>query len=349
MSVLQTIDGDTVLTPEQQAEVCLVGGSSHPELASAIAASMGIELGRVSLTQFPNGEQGVQFLESVRERRVFIVQTGGSLPRSELHPQGFSIDNGIWQSFLLADAAERASAREVTIVAPCLPYARQDRKTKGREPISSAVALRLMRASGVHRIVTVDLHAQQTQSVFNGPFDHLTATELLAQSVLDAGFSGRLMVVAPDATGLKAADKFNDVLKLDGADFVRKRRSKTGDTIHGEAPDGVEGAICIAPDDMIDTGGTVAGAARAMKKKGAKAVIAVATHPILSGPAIDRLRGPLIDLLVVTDTLPLDRAKKALGEKLVVVPVASLIGKALMEIAAGGSVSQLFNGSTAMR
>ncbi len=323
--------------------VYVVTGTVHPDLASATAKAMGIELGPVNRKRFANSELYVQYRNSVRGKHVIIIQTFAHDYKRHL-----SVNDALMETVLLIDAAYRSSAREITVVIPYLGYSRQDRKAKGREPISAAVVTSMLEQAGAHRLVTIDVHSPQIQGTFHGPFDHLVAERLILEG-LKAEMGDRdpelFAVVSPDTGRAKDSERAADILGVRLRHLQKTRDSQdSGKLVRPKRLQGVDGRICFMNDDMIDTAGTLITAAETMRQSGAIGVIASATHALLSDPALERLQSDAIDKLIVTDSVPVDYAKKVLGDKLTVLPVAPMIATALHEIATGGSVSELFGG-----
>lgn len=329
------------LSPEQKNSITVVGGSAYPEQADDIAEAMGLAAESIELRQFPSGELYARFESSVRRKHVLAIQTGVSRP-------GFSVNDSLAQLELMIDAAKRADAERVTAVMPHFPYGRQDRKAKPREPISAAVVVRVLQALGANRLLSVDLHSPQTQAVFNGPFDHLTAEPMIRHELKTATADlaeGEVCVVAPDEGRAKEARSYARELDADICYLPKDRdRNDTSRIIRPDNVEGVSGRTCVLVDDMIDTAGTLVSAVDLLEKAGAHKIIAAATHGIFSGPALERLQQSAIDKLIVTDTVPQQLAQQALGERLKVLPVAPLIGRALLQVVTGGSVSEIFEG-----
>ncbi len=329
-----------ILSPEKKDSICLVNGFANPELGLDIAQSMGVSLDPIEQKRFPNGERYVRFLNSIRGRHVFVVQThcGG--------PEG-SINDAMTEQALLVLAASNSSASEVTAVVPFLGYSRQDRKSKGREPGSVRFALDQLALAGANRIVAVDMHSPQTQLVFRGQFDHLTAQPELRAAVKDEvrAFSrDECLIVAPDAGAASLAYAHQ---KKTGYDFLllTKTRSNedSGSISRDQYVPEADGRVCMIFDDMIDTAGTIVSAVEALKNSGAKAVFTAATHGIFSEPALQRLKDAPIDRILVTDTFPHVYAKEVLGDKLRVVSMAPIIGQALLHIVTKTSISEIFD------
>ncbi len=314
--------------------LALFSGSTHVELAEEIAVHLGIELGEANLVQFANGEIRPRFSESVRGADVFIVQ-------SHAMNGDRSINDSIMEQLIMIDAAQRASAKRITAVCPNYGYARQDRKAEGREPITAKLVADLFKAAGAKRMVSVDLHSGQIQGFFDGPVDHLTAIPVLEQYIRENGMSP--VIVSPDAGRIKVAERMAQHLNADLA-FIYKRRPKgsTNVAIARDVIGDVEGRQCILVDDMIDTAGTIVSACEILKAKGAADVWAMATHGVLSGPAIDRLKSAPIDRVVITNTVPIPPEKRF--AKLEVLSVAKIIADALAAVFDDSSVSEIFGG-----
>ena len=314
--------------------LALFSGSTHVELAEEIAVHLGIDLGEANLVQFANGEIRPRFSESVRGADVFIVQ-------SHAMNGDRSINDSIMEQLIMIDAAQRASAKRITAVCPNYGYARQDRKAEGREPITAKLVADLFKAAGAKRMVSVDLHSGQIQGFFDGPVDHLTAIPVLEQYIRENGMSP--VIVSPDAGRIKVAERMAQHLNADLA-FIYKRRPKgsTNVAIARDVIGDVEGRQCILVDDMIDTAGTIVSACEILKAKGAADVWAMATHGVLSGPAIDRLKSAPIDRVVITNTVPIPPEKRF--AKLEVLSVAKIIADALAAVFDDSSVSEIFGG-----
>jgi len=326
------------LTSKLRKNIYIASGSIHPELAEETAKCMGLDVGAIDRKRFPNTEQYVRYCDSVRGNHVFIIQ---ALAASK----GYSVNDALMELMLMIDAAKRASASEITVVAPYMAYSRQDRKARGREPISAATVIRILQSAGADRLVSIDMHSPQTQATFNGPFDHLTA-EVLLQSALTSRVRtnyDKFVVVSPDGGRAKVAEHYADKLKVDVVHMPKSRDRHDSNTItRPNRVGGVDGRTCLLIDDMIDTARTLASAAEALKNSGAGRIIVGATHGLFSHPALRRLKDAPIDEVIVTDTVPLDGAREALGDRLYVLPSAPLIARALVEIATHGSVSKIF-------
>jgi len=311
----------------------LFSGRGNVELASEIAENLGVPLGDVQLATFANGELYARYEESIRGADVFVVQT-------HCDP----IHERIFEQLLMIDAAKRASAKRITAVCPFYGYARQDRKAEGREPISARLLADCITAAGADRVVTVDLHTGQAQGFFDRPVDHLTAGPLLAEYIASVVNAHESVVVSPDAGGGKLAHRFASKLDAHGIAFIDKRRPKGTHNVAQatEVVGDVDGRSCVIVDDMIDTAGTVTSAAELLIARGAAEVFIVATHGILSGPAIDRLKNAPIKEVVVTNTLPIGQEKQFPGLK--VLSIAPIIADALDAVFEDTSVSEIFEG-----
>ena len=318
--------------------MALYTGRTHPVLAQEVAAHLEVQLGDANIVEFANGELRPRFGESVRGGDVFIMQTHCST-------EGRSINDSIMEQLIMIDAAYRASAKRVTAVCPFYGYARQDRKSDGREPITARLIADLFKAAGAKRMVSIDLHSGQIQGFFEGPVDHLTAMPVLEKYVRQHA-RNEVVIVSPDAGRVKVAERFAQHLADMNADvaFINKRRPKntTNVAVAKEVIGEVEGRLCILADDMIDTGGTIVSAADLLMARGATEVWAMATHGVLSGPAIERLEKSIISRVVLTNTLPLPKEKQI--AKIEVLSVAKILADALAAVFDETSVSDLFDG-----
>ena len=324
---------NAVISSPSERQLVLVAGRAHPELAEAVAKGLDIELLPTTAYTFANGELYVRFGESVRGTDCFVLQSHAA-----------PINEAIMEQLIMVDALKRASARSITAIMPCYGYARQDKKHKGREPISARLMADLFKTAGANRIMSVDLHTSQIQGFFDGPVDHLWAMPMLAQYVRSRVDPGNLTIVSPDAGRVRLADQWSDHMGAPLA-IIHKRRDPSVPNqvkVH-ELVGEVEGRTCVLVDDMIDTGGTIVLAAEALFENGAKDVIVASTHGLLSGPAVERLRNSRISEVVVTDTLPIDDDKRF--ETLTVLSIAPLIARAVKEVFDDGSVTSLFNGN----
>ena len=318
--------------------LALYSGRTHPALAREVAEHLELILGDANIVEFSNGEIRPRYTESIRGSDVFIMQT-------HFGCDGRSINDSIMEQLIMIDAAHRASAKRITAVCPFYGYARQDRKAEGREPITARLVADLFKAAGAKRMVSIDLHSVQIQGFFDGPVDHLTALPVLERYVRENGHHG-MVIVSPDAGRVKVAERFAQHLADMEADvaFVNKRRAK-GSVNSAEAKEvigEVDGRCCIITDDMIDTGGTVVSAAELLIKRGASEVWCMATHGVLSGPAIKRLRDSQITRVVLTNTLP--TPSKDDIPQLEVLSIAPIIAEALSAVFDDTSVSEIFGG-----
>ncbi|WP_454042991.1 ribose-phosphate diphosphokinase [Cellulosimicrobium sp. Marseille-Q8652] len=313
----------------------LASGRAHPELANDVARELGIDLLPTTAYDFANGEIYVRFGESVRGADVFILQ-------SHTAP----INQWIMEQLLMVDAAKRASARTITVVQPFYGYARQDKKHRGREPISARLMSDLFTAAGADRLMSVDLHAAQTQGFFDGPVDHLWAMPILTDYVRTRVDTSNVTVVSPDAGRIRVAEQW--AAKLGGGPlaFVHKTRDITrpNQAVANRVVGEVEGRDCVLVDDLIDTGGTIAEAVRVVLAAGAKSVIVAATHGVLSDPAAQRLSESGASEVVITDTLPIVAEKRF--PQLTVLSIAPLVARAIREVFDDGSVTSLFDGNS---
>jgi len=306
----------------------LFGGTSNPELYEGIANELGLELGNVKIKKFANGEIYVRFLESVRGQHVFLAQ-------SICEP----VNSSLMELLIMIDAAKRASARTITAVISHYGYARQDKKSAPREPITARLVADLLTVAGVDRVITMDLHQGQIQGFFDQPVNHLTALPILADYVANLEL-GEVVVVSPDVGRVKPAKKFADILGGDLAILHKGRPEHNVAEITHVIGD-VSGRVCVMNDDMIDTGGSVVEGAKALKQAGATKVYACATHGLFSPPAFERLEDAPIEEVVVTNTLPV-RAEGRPGN-IRVLSVAPLIARAIQNVYDDESVSELFD------
>jgi len=306
-------------------------GNSHPHLARKVAEAAGVELGYSQVSSFADGEVQIEIHESVRGQNVFVIQ-------STCPP----VNQSYMELFIMVDALKRASAAQITAVIPYFGYARQDRKVAPRAPISAKLMADLLTTSGVDRVVSVDLHATQIQGFFNGPVDHLFAIPTLARAWREhLGVGSEFVAVSPDAGGVERTRAFSKRVESSLA-IIDKRRSGPNEAKALHLIGDVAGKTAVIIDDMIDTAGTLTQGVDSLIKNGAKRVFAVATHPVLSGPAISRLKESPIEKVWVTDTIPLSEAAKACG-KFEVVSVAPLLAEAIKRIHGNDSVSSLFD------
>ncbi|MQA99234.1 MAG: ribose-phosphate diphosphokinase [Actinobacteria bacterium] len=312
-------------------------GTANPPLAVEIADHLGMKMGDVEIASFANSESYARFSDSVRGCDAFVIQ-------SICDP----VDHHVMQQLIMIDALKRASAKRITAVCPLYPYSRQDRKARGREPITAKLMADMYEAAGCDRMVSVDLHTGQIQGYFDVPFDHLTAVPILVDHFADF-LPDDFAIVSPDSGGVRLAEKWvQHINELNDADgqvvFLHKQRRKDARNVSETrmVVGDVKGKVCVIVDDMIDTAGTLTQGVDVLLAAGAQEVYAAATHPILSGPAIDRLKNSQIKELVVTNTLPIPPEKQI--DKLLVLSVAPLVAQTIKAVFEEGSVSDLFGG-----
>jgi ribose-phosphate pyrophosphokinase len=324
----------TGITLTGEKKLLLFSGRAHPELTAEIAGCLGIEPTPTRLSDFANGEIFVRFLESVRGSDAFVLQ-------SHTAP----INRWIMEQLIMVDALKRASAKRITVVMPFFGYARQDKKSRGREPISARLMADLFATAGADRLMAVDLHTAQIQGFFDGPVDHLFALPILASYIEDKLDLSRVTVVAPDAGRVRVCERWTDRLGCPLA-IIHKRRDP--DVAHkvavSEVVGEVAGRTCIVVDDMIDTGSTIIKAVEALFEQGAAQVIVTATHGVLSGSAVAELKNSRVSEVIVTNTLPIPGEKRI--DKLTVLSIAPLIARAINEVFSDGSVTSLFDGNS---
>jgi len=318
-----------------QKRLVLLSGRSHPELAESVADELGIALSPTLAYDFANGEIFIRFRESVRGTDAFVLQ-------SHTTP----INTWIMEQLIMIDALKRASAKRITVIVPFYGYARQDKKHRGREPISARLMADLFKAAGADRLMTVDLHTSQIQGFFDGPVDHLFALPLLAEHVASRVSTDQITVVSPDAGRVRVAERWTDVLGAPLAIIHKRRDPDVPNQVRVfEVVGDVKDRVCVVVDDMIDTGGTIVKAAETLFENGAKDVIVAATHGILSDPARDRLQQSQISEVVVTDTLPIPPERQF--DKLTVLSIAPILAMAINEVFTDGSVTSMFEAATA--
>ncbi|MDO4920358.1 MAG: ribose-phosphate pyrophosphokinase [Phascolarctobacterium sp.] len=304
-------------------------GNANPDLAREIAAYLGTTVGDSVVNRFNNGEIQVMINESVRGKDIFIVQpTCGPI-----------VNDNVMELLIMADAFKRASANHITAVIPYYGYARQDRKARGREPITAKLMADLLETAGITRVVTIDLHAAQIQGFFNIPFDHMPGGPLLAEYIKSKNLDN-MVVISPDLGGVSRARGFAEILNAPMA-IIDKRRPEPGVAEVMNLIGDVKGKNCILVDDMVDTAGSLTEGARALKKFGANEIYACCTHPILTDPALTRIAQSDINELVVTNTIPLPPAKK--HPKIKVLSIAPILAETILRIYNDWSVSQLFD------
>lgn len=303
-------------------------GNANPELAKEICEYLGLPLGEAFVGRFNNGEVQIMIDESVRGKDVFIVQ-----------PTSYPVNDNLIELLVMADALKRASARHITAVVPYYGYARQDRKTRGREPITAKLVADLMQTAGITRLVTVDLHAGQIQGFFNVPVDHLLGASILAKYINEKKMED-LIVVSPDLGGVTRARDLADRVGAPIA-IIEKKRPQPGVAKVMNLIGNVEGKNCIIIDDIVDTSGSLVEGAKALKEFGAKSVMACVTHAVLTDPACERIANSNIKELIVTNTISLPPEHKL--PNITSLSVAPLLGEAIMRIFHDVSVSNLFD------
>ncbi|MFP5282537.1 MAG: ribose-phosphate diphosphokinase [Actinomycetes bacterium] len=312
----------------------LFSGRAYPQLAQEVAGLMGVDLVPTRALTYANSEIYVRFEESVRGSDAYVIQ-------SHTAP----VNEWVMEQLIMVDALKRASAKRITVVAPFYPYARQDKKHRGREPISARLIADLYRTAGANRLMSVDLHAAQVQGFFDGPVDHLWALPVLADYIRLRYDTSEMTVVSPDAGRVRLADLWTDELNVPLAIIHKRRDPHIANTVAvHEVVGNVDGRVCLLVDDMIDTAGTMCQAADALMARGAKSVIAAATHPVLSGPAVERLQASAFEEVVVTNTLPIPPERRL--DRLTVLSIAPLIARAIHEVFEDGSVTSLFAGQS---
>ncbi len=311
----------------------LASGRAYPKLAQDVGDELGLQVMSTTAYDFANGEIYFRFNESVRGADVFLLQSV-SAPTNKW----------LMEQLIMIDAAKRASAKRITAVVPFYPYARQDKKHKGREPVSSRLVADLYRTAGADRIMSVDLHAAQLQGFFDGPVDHLWAMPVLVDYVKTRVDLDNVVVVSPDAGRIRVAEKWSAKLGNCPLAFVHKTRdtSRPNVAVANRVVGEVAGRDCVITDDLIDTGGTIAEAVRVLLKEGAKSVLVAATHAVLSDPAPERLEGCGATQVVVTDTLPITEEQRF--PALTVLPIAPLLARGIHEVFEDGSVTSMFDG-----
>ncbi len=321
------------LQVENRKSMTLFSGRAFPELAEEIAGHLGIKVTPMTARDFANGEIFVRPEESVRGSDAFVIQ-------SHTTP----INHWVMETLILVDALKRASAKRITVVAPFYPYSRQDKKHRGREPISARLIADLLKTAGADRIMSIDLHTAQIQGFFDGPVDHLFALPLLAGYVAETYAEEQLTVVSPDTGRVRAAEQWADRLGGVPIAFIHKTRDPNvaNAVVANRVVGDVVGRLCILADDMIDTGSSVVKAADLLYEAGAADVIIAATHGIFSEPAADRLKNSKVREVIITNTLPLRPEQRF--DKLTVISIAPMIARAIKEVFSDGSVTSLFDG-----
>lgn len=324
------------LVAKTKKRLVVASGGSHPALSTEVATALGTELVPTEHRTFASGEILTRFEVSIRGCDFFLVQSFGP-----------PVNEWLMETLIMLDAAKRASAKRITVVAPYYPYSRQDKKGRGREPISARLVADLFKTAGADRVMSVDLHAAQIQGFFDGPVDHLFAKPVLLEHferTLSADDRAKLTVVSPDTGRVRVADTWSDSLGAPLAIIHKRRDPNVANQVTvNEIVGDVRGRVCLLVDDMIDTGGTIVKAAQALKNNGAERVIVAATHAVFSHPAVDRLQDAAIDEVVVTDTIPLGDDKRFPG--LTILPIAPLLARAIKEVFEDGSVTSMFDGA----
>ncbi len=324
----------TGIKRQSEKHLILASGRAYPELAEEVASLLGVELVPTRALTYANSEIYVRFEESVRGADAFVMQ-------SHCAP----VNEWLMEQLIMIDALKRASAKRITVVSPFYPYGRQDKKHAGREPISARLVADLYKTAGADRLMSIDLHASQIQGFFDGPVDHMHAQGQLSDYVRQHYGTDNIVVVSPDAGRVKVGEKWADA--LDGAPlaFVHKTRDPNvpNQVKSNRVVGDVEGRTCVLMDDMIDTGGTIAGAVKVLKDAGAGDVIIATTHAIFSDPAAERLATCGAKEVITTDTLPIPPEKRF--ENLTVLSIAPLLARTIHEVFENGSVTSLFNGS----
>lgn len=328
-----TSAGELRLSSEKRLR--LFAGRAHQDLAVGVANELGIPLTPTSLYDFANGEIFVRFEESVRGCDAFVLQS-----------HSYPVNKYIMEQLIMVDALKRASAKRITVLAPFYGYARQDKKTRGREPISARLMADLFKTAGADRLMVVDLHTSQIQGFFDGPVDHLFALPLLADYVGSKVDRNKLTIVSPDSGRVRVAERWSDLLGGCPIAFIHKTRDpyKPNEATVGRVVGDVKGQTCVVIDDMIDTAGTITKAVDVLMEEGAKNVIIAATHAVLSGPAVERLKASPVSEVVVTNTLPIPEESRF--DNLTVLSIAPLLARAVREVFEDGSVTSLFNGAS---
>ncbi|MDE3720580.1 ribose-phosphate diphosphokinase [Nocardiopsis sp. N85] len=313
-----------------QKNLMLFSGRTHPSLAEEVAKELGIDVVPTRFDTFANGEIFIRYLESVRGSDAFVIQAHSD-----------PINESIMEQLIMVDALKRASAKRITVVTPFFGYARQDKKHRGREPISARLMTDLFRTAGADRMMAVDLHTDQIQGFFDGPVDHLFALPILADHIANRVDRSEITVVSPDAGRVRTADRWADRLGAPLAIIHKRRDPDVANQVRvHEVVGTVKDRVCVLVDDMIDTGGTIVKAADALFEQGAKQVLVAATHGVLSGPAAERLQNSPISEVVITNSLPVPESRSF--EKLTQLSIAPLVARAISEVFTDGSVTSLF-------
>ncbi|WP_182142083.1 ribose-phosphate diphosphokinase [Schaalia sp. JY-X169] len=311
----------------------LASGRAYPELTEQIGNALGCDVIPTTAYDFANGEIYFRFNESVRGADVFIVQSMTA-----------PINKWLMEQLIMIDAAKRASAKRITVVAPFYPYARQDKKHKGREPVSAKLVSDMYQAAGADRVMSVDLHAAQAQGFFDGPVDHLWAMPVLVDYVRQRIDLEKVAVVSPDAGRIRVAEKWAAKLANCPLAFIHKTRdtSRPNVAVANRVVGDVRGRQCVIVDDLIDTAGTITEAVRVLFQEGADEVIVAATHGVLSAPASQRLASCGASEVIITDTLPVSPEQQF--DQLTILSVAPLLARGIHEVFEDGSVTSMFDG-----
>ncbi len=323
-----------MIQTDVQKNLMLFSGRAHPELAEQVAKELNVHVTGADIRDFANGEIFVRYEESVRGCDAFVLQSNPA-----------PLNQWLMEQLIMIDALKRGSAKRITAILPFYPYARQDKKHRGREPISARLVADLLKTAGADRIITVDLHTDQIQGFFDGPVDHMRALGQLAEYVREHYPLDNITVVSPDSGRVRVAEKWADSLGGCPLAFIHKTRDPLvpnqvkSNRVVGE----VRGRTCILIDDMIDTGGTIAGAVKVLKEDGAGDVVIAATHGVLSNPAAERLSASGAREVIVTNTLPITEEKKF--PQLTELSIAPLLARTIREVFENGSVTSLFDGS----
>jgi ribose-phosphate pyrophosphokinase len=323
----------TGILKTSEKNLLVFSGRAHPDLAESVARMLGTGLVPTSAYDFANGEIYVRYEESVRGSDAFVIQSHAT-----------PINEAIMEQLIMIDALKRASAKRITVVLPFYGYARQDKKHRGREPISARLMADLFKTAGANRLMAVDLHTAQIQGFFDGPVDHLMALPILADHVAEKYGNEKLAVVSPAAGRIKVAEQWSQRLAGAPLAFIHKTRdiNRPNETVANRVVGEVKGRACVLAADMIDPVGTITEAADALMADGAAGVVIAATHAILSDPAVERLKECTAVEVIVTDTLPIADSQRF--DKLTVLSIAPLISRAIQEVFEDGSVTSLFDG-----
>ena len=307
-------------------------GSSNPQLAIKVAENLNADLGAIKVGTFSDGEINVEIAENVRGKDTFVIQS-----------TNYPAEKNLMELILIIDALKRASVRSITAVIPYFGYSRQDRRVRSaRVPISAKVVADMLSNAGVSRIITLDIHSEQIQGFFSFPMDNIYTANLMVKGLLGNYDVEDLQVVSPDTGGVIRARSVAKTLGVKDLAIIDKRREKANESEVINLIGDVENKVCIVPDDLIDTAGTLSNASHALKEKGAKEIIAYITHPVLSGNAIDNLNNSAIDKLVVSNSIDIgDKSKKC--PKIDVFDISPILSQAITRLMTGESISELFS------